>query len=203
MVRGSFETAPNHSLAFSNFNLLIMKKSAFLLIIFSICLLPLSCGGEAKTDDASYEDEVYEEEEPKREDKGTVKFTLDGVAWVNDGQNPHNGLNVDAITDHKTVVQLRGFAANGTSMDLTLFREEGVGPGTYTLGKMSQAAYEYDSGDKLIYITAGMKEEAGSATIETLTETRVTGRFSFRMRNSANPDDVKVVTNGSFDVEFN
>ncbi|MDW3650636.1 MAG: DUF6252 family protein [Bacteroidia bacterium] len=179
-----------------------MKKSAFLLLMFSICLLPLSCGGDTKTD-TSYDEKSYEEEVPNKEDKGTVKFLLDGVAWTNDGQNPHNGLNVDAITDHNTVVQFKAYAANGTYLDITVYNVDGIGPGTYALGKTSQAAYESDTGDKLIYITAGMKEEAGSATIESLTETRVTGRFSFKMRNSANPDDVKVVMNGTFDVEFN
>ena len=189
-------------LAFSTFNLLIMKKSAFLLILFSIYLFPLSCGSETKSSSSS-DELAYEEDKPSREDKGTVKFLLDGVAWTNDGQNPHNGLNVDAITDHRTVVQLMGFAADGTSMDLTLYNEEGVGPGTYILGKKSQATYQFHTGDQFIYITAGMKEEAGTATIEQLSETRVSGRFSFKMRNSANPEDIKVVTEGVFDVEFN
>ncbi|MEL6255659.1 MAG: DUF6252 family protein [Bacteroidota bacterium] len=179
-----------------------MKKLFFLSIICSVCMLPISCGTEAKTSD-SYAEESYDDEKVIVEDKGTVKFLLDGKSWTNDGQNPHNGLNVDAITDHRTFVQLRGFAANGTSMDLTLYNAEGVGPGTFILGKTSQAAYESETEAKLMYITAGMKEEAGTATIEKLTETRVSGHFSFKMRNSANPDDIKVVTNGTFDVEFN
>lgn len=179
-----------------------MKKSAFLLLMFSICLLPLSCGGDTKTD-TSYDEKSYEEEVPNKEDKGTVKFLLDGVAWTNDGQNPHNGLNVDAITDHNTVVQFKAHAANGTYLDITVYNVDGIGPGTYALEKTNQAAYQSETADKLIYLTAGMTENPGTITIESLTESRVKGRFAFKMRSSVDAGDIKVVSEGVFDVEFN
>ena len=52
------------------------------------------------------------------------------------------------------------------------------------------------------YLTNGMNDNPGSITITSMTADKVAGTFTFAMRSSGDPEDIRQVTEGSFDVRF-
>ena len=51
-------------------------------------------------------------------------------------------------------------------------------------------------------LPSGMKDNPGVITITNLTKEKVTGTFTFPMRNSGDPEDIRQITEGSFDLRF-
>ena len=47
-----------------------------------------------------------------------------------------------------------------------------------------------------------MKSNPGTISIESLTDEKVKGSFEFKLRSSVDPEDIKVVSGGKFEVEF-
>ena len=137
-------------------------------------------------------------------DNGVVKFKLDGADWISAPPgHPEMKFEEEAITDGRTLVKIEALAADLTYFTLTVFNEAGVTPGTYPITNQGmQGFYTEEINAGKAYLTSGMESNPGSVTITTLTEEKVVGTFNFPMRNSADPEDIKDVTEGSFDIKF-
>lgn len=169
-----------------------MKKLLFLALLFSI---PLLCthAEESRSSDSL----------DPQEDKGSLKFNLDGAAWKNDGEHPDSGLNADAITDNRTMVRIEAFAADSSYFALTIYNSAGIGPGSYSIEAAGMSAiYGEKYREGLKYLTSGMKSNPGTISIESLTDEKVKGSFEFKLRSSVDPEDIKIVSGGEFEVAF-
>ncbi len=129
---------------------------------------------------------------------------IDGADWVSAPPgHPERGYEEEAITDGATMVRIEAFAANGSYLTLTVYSESGISPGTYPItGTAMQGFYKYDFSGDDSYLTNGMADNPGSITITSLSDDKVTGTFSFAMRSAGDPEDIRQVTGGSFDVAF-
>lgn len=169
-----------------------MKKLLFLALLISLPLLGMHANEKGREISADV-----------KEDKGSLSFSLDGVAWKNDGEHPDMGLNADAITDNRTMVRIEAFAADGSYFALTVYNSAGIGVGSYSIESPGMSAiYGEKYRDGLKYLTSGMKSNPGTISIESLTDEKVKGSFEFKLRSSVDPEDIKVVSGGEFDVEF-
>jgi len=169
-----------------------MKKFLFLGLLISLPLLGIHANEKGSNISPT-----------AQEDKGSFSFSLDGLAWKNDGEHPDSGLNADAITDNRTMIRIEAFAADGSYFALTVYNSAGIGPGTYSIESPGMSAiYGEKYRDGLKYLTSGMRSNPGTISIESLTDEKVKGSFEFKVRSSVDPEDIKVVSAGRFDVEF-
>ncbi|AVI50913.1 hypothetical protein C5O00_06885 [Pukyongia salina] len=137
-------------------------------------------------------------------DNGEVRFILDGVEWVS-GPPGHPEMNFEeeAITDDKTMVRIEAYSADGSSFALTIFKQAGIGPGTFSITDPGMRGfYATNNAEGDTYLTNGMDSNPGSVTISSLTEDGVEGTFQFAIRNSGDPEDIKQLTNGTFNLKF-
>ncbi|MDC8004563.1 hypothetical protein POV27_10930 [Aureisphaera galaxeae] len=171
-----------------------MKAISFpLLLSLFLSLVLVACGGRTNRNASS------------ATDKGVVQFTMDGVDWISAPPgHPDSKLEEEAITDGNTLVRIQAFGADGSHLALEIFQAAGnLGPGTYPITQAGMRGfYKKDFRGGGGYLTNGMPDNPGSITITELTDDHVAGTFSFRLRNSANPEDIREVTKGSFDVMF-
>jgi len=101
------------------------------------------------------------------------------------------------------MIRIEAFAADGSYFALTVYNSAGIGPGTYSIESPGMSAiYGEKYRDGLKYLTSGMRSNPGTISIESLTDEKVKGSFEFKVRSSVDPEDIKVVSAGRFDVEF-
>ena len=137
-------------------------------------------------------------------DNGVVKFKLDGADWISDSPgHPELKYEEEATTDGNTVVRIEAFAEDGSYLALTIYKTSGIGPGTFPITDTGMSAfYKKDFNEGGGYVTSGMKDNPGSITITSMTKEKVVGTFNFAIRSSGDPEDVRQVTAGSFDLNF-
>ena len=137
-------------------------------------------------------------------DNGVVQCKVNGVDWISGPPgHPDLGFEEEAITDGKTLVRIEAFAANGSFLAITVYRADGIGPGTYAITEAGMQGFfqdDFQAGGG--YLTNGMKDNPGSVTITTMTEDKVVGIFAFAIRSAGNPDDIRQITEGRFDLKF-
>jgi len=110
---------------------------------------------------------------------------------------------VEAITDGKSVVRIEAFGKNSSHFSITVHNTNGVKTGTYSINNPGTSAfYKDDFKGPDAYLTNALKDNMGNVTITTLTQEKVVGTFEFSIRNAGNPDDKRVVSNGSFNLKF-
>lgn len=135
---------------------------------------------------------------------GYVKFKLDGDTWESGAPgHPDNRWEEEAITDGDKMVKVEAYAGNGSSMAIQVFVETGVEPGTYPINSENMRGFytsELPYGPK--FLTSQHLENPGSITISALDADHVKGSFAFPMRSAGDPNLIKQVTEGSFDVRF-
>lgn len=165
----------------------LIALSLLVLAISSI----LSCGGSTSGS------------EGPSSDNGQVTFKINGKAWQSSAPgHPELGYEEEAITDNNTMVRVEAFAADGSHFALTVYQTSDIGPGTYPItGTGMSAIYEKAFGGPEVWLTAGMPNNAGSITISSMTDERVTGTFNFDLRNAGDPEDILQITEGRFDVK--
>lgn len=138
------------------------------------------------------------------QDNGVVQCQIDGADWISGPPgHPELEFEEEAITDGRTMVRIEAFAADGSHLALTIFNTSGIGPGTYAITDMGMSGFykkDFVEGDG--YVTNGMKDNPGFITITEMTTDKVAGTFAFALRNAGDPDEIKQVTGGSFDVKF-
>ena len=135
---------------------------------------------------------------------GVVKFKMDGTEWVS-GPPGHPELKYEeeATTDGSSMVRIEAFAENGSYLALTVFRPSGIGPGTYPIKQQGMGGFykdNYNEGGG--FVTNGMRDNPGVITISSLSDERVAGTFNFPIRNSGDPEDIRHISEGSFDLKF-
>ena len=137
-------------------------------------------------------------------DTGTVKFKIDGIDWVSAPPgHPARNYEEEAITVGKTMVRIEAFSSNGSYLALTIFSAEGISPGTYPIIEPGMSGiYKDDFNKGESYLTSGMIDNSGVVTITGLTDKQVSGNFNFSIRNSVDPEDIRKITDGSFDLPF-
>ena len=167
----------------------VLSKCSAVLTI----LLILGCAGSPSTNGAN-----------GSSDNGVVKFKMDGVDWIS-GPPGHPELKYEeeAITDGNTMVRVEAFAANGSHLAFTVYQAAGIGPGTYAITDPGMSGFfkdDFKEGGG--YSTSGMQGNPGVITISTLTADKVSGTFNFQMRNAGDPEEIRAVTAGSFDLKF-
>ena len=137
-------------------------------------------------------------------DNGVVRFTMDGRDWVSGPPgHPDLGYEEEAITDGDLMINFEAFAEDGSYLAITAFSESGIGPGTYPITDAGMRAfYKDDFTAEDAYLSNGMEDNPGYITITNLTAESVSGTFTFAMRSSGNPEDIRQVTDGSFDLRF-
>lgn len=137
-------------------------------------------------------------------DNGVVKFKLDGVDWISGPPgHPELKFEEEAISDGATLVRIEALAADGSYLSLTVYKASGISAGTYPITEAGMSGfYKKDFKEPEAYLTSGMKDNSGSITISSLTEEKVVGTFAFAIRNSGDPEDIKQITEGSFDLNF-
>ena len=138
------------------------------------------------------------------QDNGVVRFSLDGKDWVSGPPgHPEMKFEEEAITDGNTMVRIEAFAADGSHLALTIYGISGIKPGTYPITEPGMSGfYKQDFAEGDGFVTNGMVDNAGSITISELTAEKVVGTFAFAIRSAGDPEDIKQVTNGSFDLTF-
>lgn len=163
---------------------------ALYLLLFAISSV-LSCAGSASGSEGT------------SNDNGQVTFKINGKVWESSAPgHPELGYEEEAITDNNTVVRVEAFAADGSHFALTVYQTSDIGPGTYPItGTGMSAIYEKVFGGPEVWLTSGMPNNAGSITISSMTDERVTGTFNFDLRNAGDPEDVLQITEGRFDVK--
>ena len=137
-------------------------------------------------------------------DNGVVKFKLDGLEWISGPPgHPELEFEEEAITDGNTMVRIEAFAADGSHLALTVYKASGIGTGTYPITEAGMSGFVkkyFKEGYE--FLTSGMKDNPGYITINSMTREKVTGTFSFALRNAGDPEDIRQATGGSFDVKF-
>ena len=171
---------------------MVFNKVVFKGFLFTISFIILtSCGGSGSSSGST------------STSSGFVKFKLNGSDWESSDANPDNKFDVDAITDHSTLVRVEAFAKDGSYFTLNVHQTSGISTGTYPITDQGMSGFfKYVPTDGDGYVSNGMPDNPGSITISTLTEEKVAGTFYFRLRNAANPDEIIEITEGEFDVEF-
>ena len=168
-----------------------------------ILLIPLAlaCGNAPAATDING---TTDDETATTTETGIVRFVIDGTDWVSGPPgHPERGYVVEAITDGATMVNIEAFASDGSYLALTIFRDTGIGPGTYAITETGMRGfYKEDYGGPDAYLTNGMPDNPGSITITSLTDEKVTGAFSFAIRSAGDPENVRQITAGSFDLTF-
>ena len=138
------------------------------------------------------------------QDNGVVRFKMDGVDWISGPPgHPEMKFEEEAITDGNTMVRVEAFAADGSHLALTVYSITGISPGTYPITDPGMSGFfkkDFKEGDG--FVTNGMADNPGSITITELTTEKVTGTFAFAIRNAGDPDDIRQVTDGNFDLKF-
>ena len=129
---------------------------------------------------------------------------MDGVDWIS-GPPGHPELKYEeeATTDGNTVVRIEAFAENGSHFALTIYKTSDIGPGIYPINDTGMSGFfkdDFNEGGG--YLTSGMKDNPGQITITSMTENKVVGTFTFPIRNSGDPEDIRQITEGSFDLRF-
>jgi len=117
--------------------------------------------------------------------------------------HPELKYEEEATTDGETVVRIEAFAADGSHLALTIYTTSGIGPGSYPITDNGMSGFfkgNFNEGGR--YVTNGMKDNPGLVTISSMTDKKVAGKFSFPMRNAGDPEDIRQVTAGSFDLHF-
>ncbi|MEZ5041944.1 MAG: hypothetical protein R2828_18755 [Saprospiraceae bacterium] len=137
-------------------------------------------------------------------DNGVVQFKLDGADWISGPPgHPELKFEEEAITDGNTLVRIEAFAADGSYLALTIYTTSQIGPGTYPITDVGmQGFFKADFNEGGGYLTNGMKDNPGFITITDMTAEKVVGTFAFAIRNAGDPDDIRQVTAGSFDLQF-
>ena len=137
-------------------------------------------------------------------DNGVVKFNLDGTEWISGPPGPPElKYEEEATTDGKTLVRIEAFSANGSYLALTIYSTTGIMPGSYPINEPGMSGFykdDYNEGGG--YLTTGMRDNPGVVTITSLNDKDVKGTFSFQLRNSGDPEDIRHITEGSFNVRF-
>lgn len=137
-------------------------------------------------------------------DNGVVKFKMDGADWISAPPgHPDLKYEEEAITDGNSMVRIEAFAADGSHIALTVFNEAGISAGTYPITDTGNTGFykdDFTAGGG--YLTNGIPDNPGSITITSLTDEAVSGTFSFTIRSSGDPEDLRKITEGSFDVKF-
>lgn len=177
---------------------MLHARSISLLSVSLLLLALLSCGASPGTGSGTNPSSG----DPA--DNGTIQFRFDGADWTS-GPPGHPEMNFEeeAITDGSTMVRLEGYAADQSNFALTIYRATGIGPGTYPITEQGMQGFlKFKDQGGISYVTNGMSDNPGSVTITELTDDKVVGTFRFRMRSAGNPDDIKEVTAGSFDLRF-
>ncbi len=137
-------------------------------------------------------------------DNGIIQFQFDGANWQS-GPPGHPEMNFEeeAITDGSTMVRIEGYADDQSNFALTIYQATGIGTGTYPITDQGMLGFlKFKDQGGINYVTNGMPDNPGSVTITEFTAEKVVGSFQFRMRSAGNPDDIKEVTAGSFDLRF-
>lgn len=138
------------------------------------------------------------------QDNGVVRFNLDGTSWVSAPPgHPEMKFEEEAITDGNTMVRIEAFAADGSHLALTVYSASGVKPGTYPITDQGMSGFykkDFAKGDG--FVTNGMANNPGAITIAELTTEKVAGTFAFAIRSAGDPEDIRQVTDGSFDLTF-
>ena len=173
------------------------KHSPILISSLLLALL-LGCGASPSTSSSSSASAA------SSQDNGVVQFQLDGTDWIS-GPPGHPELKYEeeAITDGTSLVRIEAYAADGSHLALNVYSTSGLGPGTYPITDQGMSAFlKFEEQGGINYVTNGMPDNPGSITITELTAEKVVGTFSFRMRSVGNPEDIREVTAGTFDVRF-
>lgn len=136
--------------------------------------------------------------------QGFVTFKLDGIPWESSADHPDNKFDVEAITDHSTMVRIEAFAKDGSYLALSVFKQGGgISTGTYPITDTGMSGFfQYDPEAGGGFLTNGLPDNPGIITITSLTDEKVTGTFQFTMRDAGDPDQLKYVSEGNFDVTF-
>ena len=173
-------------------NFILFKYGAFLAIFITLIL---GCGGSPSSGSSSTNGSS---------DNGVVKFKMDGVDWISGPPgHPELKFEEEATTDGNTVVRIEAFAENGSHLALTVYTTSGIGPGTYPISDQGMSGFYNDNfSEGGGYLTNGMNDNPGSITISSMTENEVVGTFNFHMRNAGDPEDIRQITEGSFDLRF-
>ena len=181
------------------------------LFLATVLLVLLGCReGGSSADTAEETTEVSESSTPLTSssgdptDNGEVRFALDGAQWVSGPPgHPHMNFEEEAITDDQKMVRIEALAADGSYIALTVYNESGVGAGTYPITNQGMLGfYKPDFNEGESFQTGGMDGNPGSITISRMTHDEVEGTFQFAMRSSGDPENIKQVTAGSFNMRF-
>lgn len=173
-------------------------KSILTGFISLLLLALLNCGASPGTGNAA----SLNSSDPT--DNRFIQFQFDGAAWVS-GPPGHPEMNFEeeAITDGSTMVRIEGYAQDQSNFALTIYQATGIGTGTYPITDQGMQGFlKFKEQGGINYVTNGMPDNPGSVTITELTDEKVVGTFQFRMRSAGNPDDIKELTAGSFDLRF-
>ncbi len=136
---------------------------------------------------------------------GVVKFKMDGVDWVSGPPgHPELKFEEEATTDGKKVVRIEAFGPNGSHMALTVYDADGIRTGiSYPVPDQGNTGfYKDDFQGPNSYLTVGVKDNTGKIKITSLSKEKVVGTFEFLMRNAGDPEDIRSITAGEFDVRF-
>lgn len=138
------------------------------------------------------------------QDNGVVRFSLDGADWVSAPPgHPEMKFEEEAITDGNTMVRVEAFAADGSHLALTIYSAAGVKPGTYPISDPGMSGfYEKGFAEGDGFVTNGMPSNPGSITITELSTERVAGTFAFAIRSAGDLEDIRQITDGTFDLKF-
>ncbi|MDI1257267.1 MAG: DUF6252 family protein [Flavobacterium sp.] len=138
---------------------------------------------------------------------GTIKAKVGGANFTSLAAAT---TAMKVATGNNFLIQLLGTSSTGKALSLTL-AEVPATTGTYDIG-----------GDNLISVAGSFVDTnisnpqasptyvapwdgggvAGSITITEITDTKIVGTFHFTAKNQADQTDVKEVTNGAFNVNF-
>lgn len=133
---------------------------------------------------------------------GTLSFNLNDTLYESSKLTVSGSITTDTTS---TMLVISGSNNAGWAVTINVQTNEPLKPGTYTsaitpmnaLGwSMILAGKNYDSFNE--------GAVAGNATIviNKVTSTHAEGTFSGTIINDLNPDDIKVVSNGKFDVSI-
>ena len=117
--------------------------------------------------------------------------------------HPELKYDEEVTTDGETGVRIEAFAADGSHLALTIYTTFGIGPDSYPIKDNGMSGFfkdDFNEGGG--YLTNGMKDKPGLATITSMTDNKVAGKFNFPMRNAGDTEDIRQVPAGSFDLRF-
>ncbi len=162
------------------------------ILFVSAIAFVISCGGSASGS------------EDDSNDHGLVTFKIDGKEWRSGPPgHPDLGYEEEATTDNSTMVRIEAFASDGSYIALTIYQTSDIGPGTYPItGTGMSAMYKESFSGTDSWLTAGLPNNTGSITISTMTDESVAGTFHFTIRNAGDPNDIRQITDGTFDLAF-